>query len=165
MSGTSGPTSPKALGFYDPASSSWKTWPPTSDEGSTLSPKTWPKSGMTRRGRLYALPTSGPATAETGSGSSPLLKTPTSQLGPNGGSQHPDKRKAGGHGPTLADEVEWLLPTPHANCATGPGRRGRAGGMNLQTAVAELPIASSCPRRRPATVPMAARTCVTPRAT
>ena len=44
--------------------------------------------------------------------SSPLLKTPTSQLAVNGGSQHPDQRKAGGHGPTLADEVEHLLPTP-----------------------------------------------------
>lgn len=41
-----------------------------------------------------------------------LLKTPTAQLATNGGTQHPDKRKAGGHGPTLADEVEWLLPTP-----------------------------------------------------
>jgi hypothetical protein len=38
-----------------------------------------------------------------------LFKTPTSQLAANGGSQHPDKRKAGGHGPTLADEVEHLL--------------------------------------------------------
>ena len=44
-----------------------------------------------------------------------LFKTPTSQLAVNGGSQHPDKRKAGGHGPTLADEVEHLLPTPAVN--------------------------------------------------
>ena len=44
----------------------------------------------------------------------PLFRTPTSQLAVNGGSQHPDKRKAGGHGPTLADEVEHLLPTPAA---------------------------------------------------
>lgn len=43
-----------------------------------------------------------------------LLKTPTSQLAINGGSQHPEKRKAGGHGPTLADEVEHLFPTPAA---------------------------------------------------
>lgn len=43
-----------------------------------------------------------------------LLKTPTAQLSVNGGSQHPNKRKAGGHGPTLADEVEHLLPTPTA---------------------------------------------------
>lgn len=46
-----------------------------------------------------------------------LLKTPTAQLAINGGSQHPDKRKAGGHGPTLADEVEHLLPTPKAGDA------------------------------------------------
>lgn len=49
-----------------------------------------------------------------------LLKTPTSQLAVNGGSQHPDKRKAGGHGPTLADEVEHLLPTPMTSDAAHP---------------------------------------------
>jgi hypothetical protein len=44
-----------------------------------------------------------------------LLKTPTAQLAANGGSQHPDKRRQGGHGPTLADQVEHqLLPTPAA---------------------------------------------------
>nr|WP_237502988.1 hypothetical protein [Streptomyces sp. SID8374] len=43
-----------------------------------------------------------------------MLKTPTANLAINGGSQHPAKRKAGGHGPTLADEVEHLLPTPAA---------------------------------------------------
>lgn len=39
----------------------------------------------------------------------PVLRTPTAQLAVNGGSQHPDKRKAGGHSPTLADQVEHLL--------------------------------------------------------
>lgn len=48
-------------------------------------------------------------------GSTPMLKTPTAQLAVNGGSQHPDKRRGGGHGPTLADQVEHeLLPTPNA---------------------------------------------------
>jgi hypothetical protein len=41
-----------------------------------------------------------------------LFKTPTANLGRNGASQHPDKRKAGGHGPTLDDEVSHLLPEP-----------------------------------------------------
>jgi len=45
----------------------------------------------------------------------PLLKTPTAALGNLTGAQHPDHRKAGGHGPTLADEVEHLLPTPAAS--------------------------------------------------
>ena len=70
-----------------------------------------------------------------------LLRTPTAQLAENGGSQHPDKRKAGGHGPTLADQVEHeltttsngssggslqLLPTPSVAIATG-GQLSRSG--------------------------------------
>ncbi|KRC37498.1 hypothetical protein ASE15_05135 [Oerskovia sp. Root22] len=86
--------------------------------------ETWPSSGTTRRGVAYALPTWEPPTVASESSSSPgtppvppgwtgdpLFRTPTAQLAVNGGSQHPDKRKAGGHGPTLADEVEHLLPT------------------------------------------------------
>jgi hypothetical protein len=54
-----------------------------------------------------------------------LLKTPTAQLAVNGGSQDPEKRKAGGHGPTLADQVErQLLPTPAA-------RDWKSGQSNL----------------------------------
>jgi DNA (cytosine-5)-methyltransferase 1 len=52
-----------------------------------------------------------------------LLKTPTAQLAVNGGSQHPDKRRAGGHGPTLADQVEHeLLPTPTARLGDDTSR-------------------------------------------
>lgn len=85
-------------------------------------------------GALYArtrpaLPISG-----ADSSSLPLLKTPTAQLAVNGGSQHPDKRKAGGHGPTLADEVEHLLPTPAARDWKGTGYKGQ-----LPNAVALLP--------------------------
>ncbi len=57
-----------------------------------------------------------------------LLKTPTAQLAVNGGAQHPDQRKAGGHGPTLADEVEFLLPTPLAS-----DRKGGGTGSNRNT--------------------------------
>jgi hypothetical protein len=38
------------------------------------------------------------------------LKTPTANLGSNGGARHPDERRAGGHGPTLDDEACYLLP-------------------------------------------------------
>lgn len=84
-----------------------------------------------------------------------LLKTPTSQLAVNGGSQHPDKRKEGGHGPTLADEVEHLLPTPTAmnpndgeSVETWEARRqevkakginGNGFGTPLAIAVQQLP--------------------------
>lgn len=83
--------------------------------------ETFPISGMTVNGVAYELPTSVHRTDDSGFLSSqpdgPLLKTPTAQIAVNGGSQHPDKRRAGGHGPTLADEVEHLLPTPKAGDA------------------------------------------------
>jgi hypothetical protein len=50
-----------------------------------------------------------------------FFKTPTANLGSNGAAQHPDKRKAGGHGPTLADEVCFLLDVkPEDQEAAGP---------------------------------------------
>ena len=74
-----------------------------------------------------------------------LFRTPTSQLATNGGSQHPDKRKAGGHGPTLADEVEHLLPTPGATESGGvravPVKRTHSGpdhGPRLRDVVPSL---------------------------
>lgn len=38
-----------------------------------------------------------------------LMKTPNSALGTSGGGQHPELRKAGGHGPTLADQMEFEI--------------------------------------------------------
>lgn len=92
---------------------------------------TFPTSGMTVNGVAYEQPTWAPHMADTGSLSLPLLKTPTSQLAVNGGSQHPDRRKAGGHGPTLADEVEHLLPTPTVGNATG-GNASRSGSRSKE---------------------------------
>jgi len=55
-----------------------------------------------------------------------LLSTPTAQLAVNGGSQPPDKRRAGGHQPTLADQAEHdLLPMPTADLnAPSPWKPG-----------------------------------------
>lgn len=85
-------------------------------------------------------------------GNTPMLKTPTAQLAVNGGSQDPAKRRAGGHGPTLADQVEHelpsrpspaaLLPTPRATDGTkgGPNQRGSSGDLMLPSvAVGLLP--------------------------
>lgn len=65
----------------------------------------------------------GPSETEIETAVAVLLKTPTAQLAVNGGSQHPDKRKGGGHGPTLADEVEHLLPTPTTRDHKGRNQR------------------------------------------
>ncbi|MFY7065965.1 DNA cytosine methyltransferase [Nocardiopsis changdeensis] len=54
-----------------------------------------------------------------------LLPTPDASQGSRGGSQHPDKRRAGGHSVSLADVVEQqLLPTPAA-------RDWKSGQSNL----------------------------------
>ncbi|MFD1660200.1 hypothetical protein ACFSL4_18845 [Streptomyces caeni] len=69
------------------------------------------------------------------------MKTPTSNLGSNGGSQHPAKRKQGGHGPNLADEVEHLLlPTPKASDGIkgSPNQRHGNGDLTLPSAAASL---------------------------
>ncbi len=89
--------------------------------------ETWPREATIQNSLLYEHPKSGHRTDGSGSFSL-LLKTPTAQLAVNGGSQHPDKRTAGGHGPTLADQVEHLLPTPNATDRKGsntPGGRLR----------------------------------------
>lgn len=43
-----------------------------------------------------------------------LLPTPGAYDGDRGGSQHPDKRRDGGHSVTLQDAAEHLMPTPRA---------------------------------------------------
>lgn len=133
---------------WNPARGAWETTNQSLCGHSELFSGTWPTRGSMRDGQVYALPTSAPLTDGSASSSSPgLLKTPTSQLAVNGGSQHPDKRKAGGHGPTLADEVEHLLPTgallptPRATDGTkgGPNQRGSSGDLMLPSAVMLLP--------------------------
>lgn len=76
-----------------------------------------PEVFLPRRARQKDLGRNGNGFGLTTAMAVALLRTPTAQLAENGGSQHPDKRKAGGHGPTLADEVEHLLPTPQAHDA------------------------------------------------
>lgn len=162
-----GPTLPKPLASFDPVSFSWRTCRRSVVGGSTPSPVTFPRSGMTCGGYLYALPTqwTRPTPGTVGSGSllptstardrrapgdsrdrtngkalnervvlfgtplaqssaSPgdlsnprnhtrletqaaaLFKTPTANLGSGqGAAQHPDKRRAGGHGVNFQDEA------------------------------------------------------------
>lgn len=69
--------------------------------------ETWPQAGMTRNGALSALPTSVPLTSESACS---LLATPQANLGSYRGSQEPEKRRAGGHSVSLADQIEHLAP-------------------------------------------------------
>lgn len=57
-----------------------------------------------------------------------LLPTPDAYQGSRGGSQHPDKRRAGGHSVSLADTAEHaLLPTPKATNNENRASEGRFG--------------------------------------
>ena len=79
-----------------------------------------------------------------------LLKTPTAQLAVNGGSQDPAKRRAGGHGPTLADQVEHeLLPAPRTaddrDSRTAPLRDERRTGAARVSRGPDAPVSGYGP--------------------
>ncbi len=164
MSEDSSPPPPVPLATWNPACGVWET-PQASLLCAHSVPYSapWPTSGSMRAGACFAPLKSEPRTAVSASssppgppGGPPLLKTPTSNLATNGGSQHPAKRKQGGHGPNLADEVEWLLPTPKASDGAkgSPNQRHGNGDLTLSSAAARLlptPRASDTgtPGRRP----------------
>mgnify|MGYP000254971756 CR=1 FL=1 len=145
---TSGRTSRQPFASHDRDSSSWRTSQLTWDWDLTPSLVTLPRSGSMRSGRLYERPKPVPPTLAPDSSSSPgLLATPTANLGRNGGSQHPEKRKAGGHGPTLADQVEHLLPTPEASDGTGGRVSAEIGGTRTSGAKRAVTLATALHHR------------------
>ena len=110
------------------------------------SPDRWPRTGGMRSGVSFGRPTLVPVMGVP-AGSALLFKTPTANLAINGGSQHPSKRKAGGHGPTLSDEVEHLLPTPRATDGPkgGPGQVNGRGIPDSLPAISKLlPTPTAC---------------------
>ena len=66
----------------------------------------WPAAGSMRNGVCFRRPPLALPTAATGSSS--LLPTPDAYEAQRGGSQHPDKRRAGKHTPYLAAVIEHL---------------------------------------------------------
>lgn len=88
--------------------------------------ETFPASGMTVSGVLYPLPVWEPPTGVAGFSSSvsaelpaqrgsvpsrpgqALFATPSASLASCGGAQHPEKRRAGGHTVSLADQVAHM---------------------------------------------------------
>ena len=106
MTATSGPTLPEPSAIYDPATSSWRMFGGMFPSDSMPSLATLPPWGMTRRGVLYALPTSEPPTG--GNGSSSLLPTPVADNSrglPSAGTDYQ----------SLPNAVVALLPTPAVN--------------------------------------------------
>ena len=119
-----GATMPDSLAKYDPASSLWRTSQLCLDGELAEFSETWPRSGMTRNGTLYPLPTLVLHTSESESG---LWQTPVADDRVN--------RLAGkwnGRGePKLSGQVK-LWPTPAGPNDTGGvvGLGGGAGNRN-----------------------------------
>lgn len=148
MSDTSGPMWPQPLARWDRDSSFWRTSPDTSLWDLPMSLGTLPRSGMTRDGLLYELPTPALPTVAPASSSSAgpteqtLLPTPTvMDMGANYTPQEWEAWKArqkathangNGHGASLTQEAISLLPTPtsassgstpESHLARKPGRK------------------------------------------
>lgn len=154
-----GTNMPASFANYDRESSSWKTYQLYLFGGVEPFSGTWPKQGMMRSGRVYALATSERRT--DGSGSS-LWPTPTGPAGSNqsassGAVVRPalplavklwptatagDSKASGSKGystesgrhagTTLTDAAVRLWPTPTTSEATGAGIAAQ-GGPNLRT--------------------------------
>ncbi len=127
-SGLWGPTSWTPFAYYDPASSSWRTWPRSAGAtaASTAYSQGWPKRGTTRSGVAYAPPTSAPPTAGNAcscvpSPSTPgtrMMPTPQARDGEPRGPVDPVTRRAGGHQVNLNDAVHQVvkpLPPPRTS--------------------------------------------------
>lgn len=127
MTGTSGPTSPVPLAFFDPAMRSLRTSQGTFLSDSTPSSLTLPPSGSMRSGALFARPMSARPISAIGSSSSLGLPTPASR-----------DWRGGGQDGQLPTVVGSLLPTPSTSEATGAGHAAQ-GGMNLRHVVSLLP--------------------------
>lgn len=71
-----------------------------------------------------------------------LLPTPDAYAGTRGGSQHPDKRRAGGHSVSTADVLEHLplLPTPKATNNDNAQREDMTPNLGMElTRLAGVP--------------------------
>jgi len=118
---------------YDPASSSWKTHLRLWEEDLPASSVTLPRSGTMQGGLCWERVTSARHTSGTGSGFWP---TPRATEWKNNGYQ----RKGRNWWPTLSGAVgtaktpTWPTMT-RSDGMGGPGNSGRAGGLNLRTAV------------------------------
>jgi hypothetical protein len=131
---------PTPFAFYDPDSSSWRTSALSLVEEWGEFSETWPRSGMTRGGSAYELPT--PELPTDVSGSSSSLPTPRASRGASGtetmyalGAERSNERRPQG-------EVV-LLPTPEAKLSDSGPDYARAstpgsGGDDLVTTLAKM---------------------------
>ena len=116
-----GHTLKQPLAFYDPDTSSWKTYEATLDLDLEKCSATLPQSGMTQDELLYELVMLEPRTAE-----SDYLSLPTPKVGGQGSNPSEYRRKT----PGLAAVIMMNIPTPTA-VNYDNDRNGIKGNHNL----------------------------------
>jgi hypothetical protein len=117
---------------FDPATYSWRTSQRCLVEDWTKFSEIWPRSGMTRSGIAFPLPTLAPLTGETGSGLWPTPRSADGDKGIRSAQGHAKERLCRGNGVDLPTAVHFNTPrtTPRtAREYDGVSPLG-AGGLN-----------------------------------
>jgi hypothetical protein len=122
----SGANTRDSLANYDHVTSSWRTSQLCLVEGLEKFSETWPRSGMTRNGTAYRLPTLAPLTDETEFGSWP---TPTAQ-----------NAKHTGLSPSEADRVRRGIAGLHSMVHVWPTPTTRDWKDGSAKACANVPV-------------------------
>lgn len=131
-----GESLPDSLASYDPAQSVWKTSQGSLLEDSTSSSVIWPRSGMTRSGRLYALPTSARRIDGNGCSSwpTPVVTDAVGAVNRN----LPGSKAHAGHSLTdvvTGGQAPRAWPTPRAEDSESSGARHSRGTTDTLTAM------------------------------
>ncbi len=148
-----GRTSPGSSASANPNGCFWKTSPIISTSVIAKSEASWKiwatglrKDSLRRQKLARRTNASGclfwPTPNVAGGGNPPETLIPKGNhfVRPSGKKAHlglDQAAKMWPHHPRWSHHSQW--PTPHANCMTGPGTGGRAGGQNLQTRAATWP--------------------------
>lgn len=99
--------------WYDPSTSSWRTWQRSLVEGWAPFSETWPRAGMTRNGIAYRRAPLVHRTSETESSSSVMFPTPVDTTKGGGSSRSGDRIDETPSLEGMARKGMWPTPTAH----------------------------------------------------
>lgn len=121
-----------SLGWFDPATCSWKTSQQSFLTDSEPSSMTWPRSGMTRNGYAYELPIVGRIITGTDGGAYVPTPTATDCKSETMSIHLVSKRKEEStRGVRLSEFlIRGMIPTPNAGGSHWNGRLDELGGSN-----------------------------------
>jgi hypothetical protein len=139
---TSGPSSPVLLASFDPDTRCLRMFQGTLLSAELPLLQTLPRSGMTRRGRLYELPMSAHRTAGNGGSASLNVPTPTASDAVWSERDHSRNGIVGNHNLGLSDWVK-VLPTPRYEGFDAGNHRGQPDSLNQTVRMLPTPVSDN----------------------